>query len=146
MTTPAAGSTPVGSGARTVNQIVALVFGVVYTLVAILGFFVSETFAETEDNDLLGIFQVNHLHNIVHLLIGLALIVAAKRHASARAANLAIGLTYLLLGVIGPLLTGTEANIVALNAADHWLHLASGALLTATALLADKGARHSTSV
>ena len=130
-----------GSGARTVNQTVALVFGAIYTLVAILGFFVSETFAETQDNELLGIFQVNHLHNLVHLLIGLALLGASRSHSAARAANLAIGLTYLLLGLVGPLLTGTDANIVALNGADHWLHLASGALLTATALLADKSAR-----
>ena len=127
-----------GSSARTVNQTVALVFGVIYTLVGIAGFFVSETFAETTDNDLLGLFQVNNLHNIVHLLIGVALIAASRRLDTARGANLAIGGTYVLLGLLGWFIDDTEANIIALNSADHLLHLGSGALLAATALLADK--------
>ena len=135
------GSHEVGRTGRTVNQTVALAFGAIYTLVGIAGFFVSETFADRTDNDLLGIFQVNHLHNIVHLLIGVALIAASKRHDTSRGANLAIGVTYLALGVLGPLITDTALNVVALNGADHVLHLASGAVLTAVALLADKGAR-----
>jgi glucose uptake protein GlcU len=84
---------------------------------------------------------VNHLHNIVHLLIGVALIAASKRHDTSLGADLAVGVTYLALGVLGPLITDTALNIVALNGADHLLHLASGALLTAVALLADKRAR-----
>ena len=135
------GSHEVGRTGRTINQTVALAFGAIYTLVGIAGFFVSETFADRTDNDLLGIFQVNHLHNIVHLLIGVALIAASKRHDTSRGANLAIGVTYLALGVLGPLITDTALNVVALNGADHVLHLASGAVLTAVALLADKNAR-----
>lgn len=126
---------------RTINQTVALAFGVIYTLVGLAGFFVSETFADTSDNKLLGLFEVNNLHNIVHLLIGVALIAASRRHDSARGANLAIGVTYLALGILGPFIDDTEANIVALNNPDHLLHLASGALLTAIALFADKQAR-----
>lgn len=124
-------------GTRSVNSMVAAVFGAVYTLVGIAGFFVSETFAGRDDNTLLG-FEVNHLHNIVHLLIGLALLAASRRTATARTANLAIGVTYLALGVLGPFLTGTDLNIVALNGADNVLHLLSGALLTAVGLFADK--------
>ena len=130
----------VGRTGRTVNQTVALVFGAIYTLVGLAGFFVSETFADKADNDLLG-FQVNHLHNIVHLLIGVALIAASKRVDSARGANLAIGVTYLALGVLGPFIDDTAVDVVALNGADHVLHLLSGAVLTAVALLADKKAR-----
>ena len=130
---------------RTVNQTVALVFGAVYTLVGLAGFFVSETFAATDDNTLLG-FEVNHLHNLVHLAIGIALIAASKRLSSARSANLVIGGTYLALGVLGWFIDDTAANIVALNEPDHLLHLASGALLTAVALGADKHARTGTRV
>ena len=126
---------------RSINQTVALAFGAIYTLVGLAGFFVSETFADRNDDELLGIFQVNHLHNIVHLLIGVALIAASRRHDSARGANLAIGVTYLALAVLGPFITDTSLNIVALNSADHVLHLLSGAVLTAVALLADKNAR-----
>ncbi len=128
------------TGTRSVNSTVALVFGAVYTLVGLAGFFVSETFAATDDNTLLG-FEVNHLHNIVHLLIGIALIAASKRHDTARSANLAIGATYLALGVLGWFIQDTAANIIALNEPDHLLHLASGAVLVGVALGADKRAR-----
>jgi hypothetical protein len=128
---------PAARTGRTVNQTVALVFGAIYTLVGLAGFLVSDTFAATDDNTLLG-FEVNNLHNIVHLLIGLALIAASRRHDSARGANLAIGATYLLLGVLGWFIEGTDINILALNSADHVLHLLSGAVLAGTALAADK--------
>jgi hypothetical protein len=136
------GSHEVGRTGRTVNQTIALAFGVIYTLVGIAGFFVTGDvpFAGKEGDPVI-LFDVNGLHNIVHLLIGVALIAAAKRHDTARGANLAIGVTYLALGVLGPLITDTALNVVALNGADHVLHLASGALLTAVALLADKTAR-----
>ncbi|HWH28165.1 MAG TPA: DUF4383 domain-containing protein [Mycobacteriales bacterium] len=142
------GSHEVGrAGARSLNQMLALGFGAVYTLVAVLGFFVAETFAGTgqeENGQIFGLFQVNHLHNLVHLLIGVALIAAAKRHDTARGANLAIGVTYVALAVIGPFLTGTDLNIVALNAPDHWLHLASGLALAGVALAADRGGARTT--
>ncbi|MCW2681873.1 MAG: hypothetical protein JWM62_3274 [Frankiales bacterium] len=127
-------------GNRSLNRTVALGFGVVYTLVGLAGFLVSENFISKTDNDLLG-FQVNHLHNIVHLLIGVALIAASKRHDTARSANLAIGATYLLLGVLGPVINGSAVDIIALNGADNVLHLLSGVLLLGVALLADKDAR-----
>ncbi len=128
------------TGNRSVNSTVAVVFGAVYTLVGIAGFFVSETFAATDDNALLG-FEVNHLHNIVHLLIGLALLGASRRTETARRLNLLIGGTYVALGVLGWFIQDTAANIVALNEPDHLLHLASGAVLVAVALGADKRAR-----
>ena len=127
------------TGTRSVNSTVAAVFGAVYTLVGLAGFFVSETFAATDDNTLLG-FEVNHLHNIVHLLIGLALLGASRRTETARRLNLLIGGTYVLLGLVGWFIDDTAANIVALNEPDHLLHLVSGALLVAVALGADKRA------
>ena len=128
------------TGSRTVNQTVAAVFGAVYTLVGLAGFFVSENFISKTDDALLG-FQVNHLHNIVHLLIGVALLASSKRYDTARSANLAIGATYLLLGVFGPLINGSALDIIALNTADNWLHVASGLLLLGVALAADKHVR-----
>ena len=125
---------------RSLNQTLALAFGAVYTLVGIAGFFVSDTFADRTDNDLLG-FQVNHLHNLTHLAIGLALLAASRAHRSARSANLTIGVVYLALAVLGPFIDDTKANVFALNGADHVLHLLSGALLAGVALLADKDAR-----
>lgn len=125
---------------RSVNQTLALAFGGVYALVGLAGFLVSDTFAARDDDALLG-FEVNNLHNLVHLLIGVALITASRRLDAARTANLAIGVTYLALGVVGWFVDDTSANVIALNSPDHLLHLASGALLTGVAVAADGRAR-----
>ncbi|MDP9406541.1 MAG: DUF4383 domain-containing protein [Actinomycetota bacterium] len=134
-------TSPRTSGARSINSTVALVFGAVYALVGVVGFFVSGDvpFAGKEGNPLI-LFDVNGLHNIVHLLIGVALIAASRRTDSARGANLAIGATYVLLGALGPVINDSAVDVVGLNGADHALHLASGLVLVATALLADKRA------
>ena len=128
------------TGARSVNSTVAVVLGAAFVLAGLAGFFVSDTFAALDD-DLLVIFEVNHLHNIVHLLIGVALLGASRRTETARRMNLVIGATYLVLGVLGWFITGTQLNILALNSADHLLHLASGAVLVGAAVGADKRAR-----
>ena len=125
---------------RSLNQTLALAFGAVYTLVALAGFFVSDTFADQNDNSLLG-FEVNQLHNLTHLVIGLALLAASRKHRTARSTNLTIGVVYLALAVLGPFIDDTKANVFALNNADHVLHLLSGALLVGVAVLADKNAR-----
>jgi hypothetical protein len=122
---------------RSVNSTVAAVFGAVYALVGLAGFLVTDTFAGQEGDSLLG-FQVNGLHNVVHLLIGLGLLAASRQLRTARSANLAIGGTYVALALLGPFITGTDLNVVALNGADHGLHAVSGLLLLAVGLAADK--------
>lgn len=122
----------------TINQKVAYAFGAIYVVVGILGFFISDKFISQEDSRLLGVFMVNHLHNIVHLLIGLALIGAARGgDRPARSANLAIGAVYLLLGILGWFINGTALDIIALNSADNVLHLLSGAVLLAVSRAKD---------
>ena len=123
-----------GTSGMTLNQKVGLAFGAIYIVVGLLGFFVSDTFISEEDNRLLGIFMVNHLHNIVHLLIGVALIGASRAgDGAARSTNLTIGAVYLLLGIVGWFINDTALDIIALNPADHVLHLLSGVLLIAVA-------------
>jgi hypothetical protein len=124
------------------NRLVAVIFGAVYLLVGLLGFAVTGGigFIATDGGLLLGIFEVNPLHNIAHLLIGAALLIAGL--ASVRAAkgvNVTIGAVYLLLGIVGFFLVGTAANILALNTADHFLHLASAIVLLGVGLGADRG-------
>ena len=125
---------------RTLNQLVAAVVGAGFLLTGLAGFLVSDSFVGQEGGSLLG-FQVNGLHNVVHLAIGLALLVGARTLATARTANLVIGAAYLLLAVAGPFLTGTEANVIALNGADHGLHLLAGGLLLAVGAFADRRER-----
>ena len=60
------------------NRLLATVFGIVYVLVGIAGFFVTSGvgFFDTSGGLLLGIFEVNILHNVAHMLIGAALLIA----------------------------------------------------------------------
>lgn len=129
------------------NRIVATVFGAVYLLVGLLGFAVTGGvgFLATEGGLLLGIFAVNPLHNIAHLLIGAALLVAGLANVrAAKTVNTVVGAAYLLLGVAGFFLVGTAANILALNVPDHFLHLGSAVVLLAIGVGADRGARIAT--
>lgn len=136
-----------GQATRSVNRTVALVFGVVYLLVGLAGFLVTSGvgFASPDGNPLV-VFGVNPLHNIVHLLVGIALLAASRRHAAARTANLVIGGTYLLLGLIGLFIAdaGNSANILALNGADNVLHFATALVLLGVALGADKDVSRTT--
>lgn len=43
--------------------------------------------------------------------------------------------------MLGPFLTSADAHLIALNSADHVLHLLSGALLAGVGAFADKHAR-----
>jgi uncharacterized membrane protein YuzA (DUF378 family) len=125
---------------QSANRLVGTVFGVVYLLVGIAGFVVTSGsgFAGTEGGTLL-IFEVNPLHNIIHLAIGALLTVAGTSSVrAARAANTAVGAVYLLVGLLGLFLIGTGANILALNGADNVLHFASAVLLLGVGLAADR--------
>ena len=68
------------------NRLVATIFGAVYILVGLLGFAVTGGvgFIATEGGLLLGIFEVNPLHNIAHLLIGAALLIAGLARRARR--------------------------------------------------------------
>src|SRR3954452_12747562 len=73
--------------ARTVPEILALVFGAIYLLVGIVGFFItgfSDFFAHDTGKNLL-IFEINGMHNVVHIVVGVAGLVLARTLAGARA-------------------------------------------------------------
>ncbi len=126
------------------NRLVATIFGAVYILVGLLGFAVTGGvgFLATEGGLLLGIFMVNPLHNVAHLLIGAALLIAGLVSArAAKTVNIVVGATYLLLGIVGFFLVGTALNILALNTFDHFLHLASAIVLLGVGLAAERGTR-----
>jgi hypothetical protein len=125
------------------NRLIATVFGAVYLLIGLLGFAVTQTtgFAGTEGGLLLGVFAVNPLHNIAHVLIGILLLLCGvSTVAASRNINTGVGAVYLLLGVLGLFLVSTPLNLLALNAADNVLHFASAAVLLAVGLGADRSA------
>lgn len=123
------------------NRIIATVFGVIFLLVGALGFLVTSNvgFIASDGESLLG-FEVNPLHNIVHLLIGAVLLYAGlKSTLMAKRANTTVGAVYLLVGIIGLFITGIpEFNILALNSADNVLHFISAAVLLIAGLVLDR--------
>lgn len=126
------------------NRLVGVIFGAVYVLIGILGFTVTSGvgFFATSGGLLLGIFQVNVFHNVAHILIGAALLIAGLSNVrAARTVNSVVGAAYLVLGLAGLFLVGTALNILAINVADNVLHFASAALLLAVGLGADRGQR-----
>jgi Domain of unknown function (DUF4383) len=121
-----------GVARRTPLQTGALVVGAVFLLVGILGFVPGVT---THYSDLsgaghdsmaklLGIFQVSILHNVVHLLFGVAGVLLSRSVPGARAYLLGGGAIYLVLWIYGLAVDETSsANFVPVNNADNWLHL-----------------------
>jgi|SRR5829696_2035718 len=133
------------AGERTTLQTVALLFGIVFLLVGILGFIPGITsdapgdFAgEDSDAELLGIFQVSVLHNIVHLLFGIAGLALARTWDGARTFLIGGGVVYLLLWILG-LLGGAEW--VPVNDADNWLHFVLGAVMVGAGVLLGRDVR-----
>lgn len=130
--------------ARTNVQKAALVVGVVFLIVGILGFIPGVTtnydqlsFASHHSEAmLLGVFQVSMLHNIVHLLFGIGGIALARTQSSAKNYLLWGGVIYLLLWIYGLIIDhDSTANFIPLNNADNWLHLVLGIGMIALALL-----------
>lgn len=130
--------------ARSPLMLAATVFGAVFLLVGILGFipgittdYDTMTFAGHESEaKLLGVFQVSILHNIVHLLFGVAGLLLVRTAAGARAYLVGGGAIYLLLWVYGLLIDQeSTANFVPLNSADNWLHLLLGVGMVALGFL-----------
>jgi hypothetical protein len=126
---------------RTPVQNVARLVGVVFLLVGILGFVPGITtnlyegleFASDDGNaELLGIFQVSVLHNIVHGLFGLAGLALSSTWNGARTYLIGGGAVYAalwLLGIVG------GADWIPSNSADNWLHLLLGLGMVAAGVI-----------
>ena len=111
-------------------QTFALVFGVVYLLVGLVGFAVTgfDNFAGETYDDKVILFPVNPLHNIVHIAVGVLWLVSSGKHASAKSTNMLIGVVYGLVTILG--FAGVLKFLAIQNAgsADNFLHLASSLL------------------
>jgi uncharacterized membrane protein YuzA (DUF378 family) len=116
-------------------QVVAALVGIVFLIVGIAGFIPGLTtnysqmsFAgHMSDAKLLGLFEVSVLHNVVHLLFGVAGLIMAKTWSGARTFLIGGGVIYLVLWIYGLVIDlKSSANFVPFNTADNWLHLVLG--------------------
>ena len=116
------------TGTWTTNRVVALIAGIVFTIVGILGLIF-----DTTSGSLLG-FQVDLVHNLVHLVIGILGLVAAYT-GWPRTYNQIFGIIYIVIGILG-LFPGLYFDnrflgIMVINGADNGLHLVAGIILAA---------------
>ncbi len=102
-------------------QTSAKVFWVILLLVGILGFIPGAT----NDGMLLGIFAVNAVHNIIHILSGIIAIYCSMQSQDASKKYFQIfGIVYLLVTILGALNPGQPIlGFVAHNMADLYLHI-----------------------
>lgn len=115
---------------RTPAQLFALVFGIVYLGVGIVGFFVTgfDDFASDRFDEKLLIFALNPLHNLVHLGIGAAWVGASVKHLTARQANVGIGIVLALVALLGFVDLLEWLAVSGPESADNWLHLGTAIL------------------
>ncbi|MGE2772810.1 DUF4383 domain-containing protein [Rhodococcus sp. 1.20] len=134
-------------------QIASAAVGAVFLLVGILGFIPGVT----TDYDMLagaghhsgamlfGIFEVSVLHNVVHLLFGVAGLAMARMARTAQLYLVGGGIVYLALWIYGLVIDkDSSANFVPVNDADNWLHLVLGLGMVALAILTPRIVRRGT--
>ena len=135
MTSSSTSAPAAGTRDRSLIQLAALVVGATFLLVGVLGFLPGVTTdydslsgAGTESTaKLLGIFQVSVLHNVVHLLFGIAGLADGPYRCWRPHLPLGGGVIYLVLWIYGLLIDkASNANFIPFNTADNWLHFALG--------------------
>ncbi|HSJ16322.1 MAG TPA: DUF4383 domain-containing protein [Longimicrobiales bacterium] len=121
-------------------QRAALVFGIVFILVGVLGFVVTGGSMDADPATaprLLGLFPVNVLHNVVHLALGVWGLIASRAWGSAKTYCLVAGALYLVLaglGFVAPDLFG----LVPIGGNDIALHAVLGSALLVVGATAGK--------
>lgn len=94
------------------------ILGVVLVVVGLLGFFMT--------SPLLGLFEVDMMHNIIHLASGAIALVVAGNHSMARMFLIIFGLIYAAVAVIGFVQGDTVLGLFGVNMMDNYLHVAIG--------------------
>lgn len=102
----------------------AILFGIVFLAAGILGFVP----AVTPHHHLFGIFHVNDVHNLIHILTGvIALIVGFTGREASKIFFEVFGIVYVIVGILGFVYKDQAIfGLIANNVADTWLHLIVG--------------------
>lgn len=111
----------------------ALIAGIVYIVVGIVGFIpglvtapaatAPDLLVESGYGYLFGLFPINILHNIVHLVVGVLGIAAYRSFSSARLFARGLAIFYGLLAIMG-FIPGlhTTFGLIPIFSHDIWLH------------------------
>lgn len=130
MTTTQPAPAPARTARWTPAQRFAFLFGLVYFAVGVAGFPVTGTadFAGHQHQHTLLIFSVNPLHNVVHIVLGLAWLAGSARHRTARLVDLALGVVLGLVTLLGFAGGMGLLGMSGLADPDNFLHLATATL------------------
>ena len=123
---------------NTTIQKLAAVFGVVFIIIAILGFVAPGGMAMQPADPanapkVLGYFPVNLLHSVVHLLFGIWALAASRSWGGSRQFFISGGTIYLVLTIVG-FLSPSGFGIVPLGGADIGLHCVLAIVMLAIGL------------
>jgi hypothetical protein len=126
-------STPSGTAVArrtwTAAQRFAVVFGVLYAVVAVAGFAKTGVHGfAAHDHATLVVFAVNPLHNVIHAVLAVAALIGAFRPRSARIVDVALGIALGLVTVLGLLGWLGMLGMSGLADPDNFLHLSTAAL------------------
>ena len=115
---------------RSTLQTAALAVGVVFLIVGVAGFIPGITrdapgdfMGENSPASLLHVFQTGILHDLVHLLFGIAGVVMSRKWDTAKTYLIGGGAVYLLLWLIGMF---SAMDWLPADVSDHWLHFVLG--------------------
>jgi hypothetical protein len=114
----------------------ALIFGVIYLAVGILGFIPAlvhppadqapQLLVEAGHGRLLGLFPINIMHNLVHVAIGIWGLASFRSATAALLYARGLAIIYGLLTVLGLIpATSTLFGLAPIHGLDVWLHAAT---------------------
>ena len=98
-------------------KLAATVIGIVFVAVGLLGFV---------NNPVLGLFAVDTIHNLIHILSGVVLLAGAYSSLGSSMALKIVGIVYGIVAILGFFLVneaGMLLGIFVVNTADKWLHV-----------------------
>ena len=105
---------------------VAFVLGVILLIVGVLGYVRNPIVGPT------GFFVTNTLHNLVHILSGILLLIGVYTALGPSLALKILGIVYAIVAVLGfVMMKGDMLYGIRMNMMDHWLHVVLAIILLA---------------
>jgi hypothetical protein len=104
-------------------RFIAVLFGIGFIFAGVAGFMP----AFMINGALFGIFEVNDMHNMVHIVSGVIAIMAATSYKFTKWYFLIFGTVYAIVGILG-FARGGDLYMMHVNTADNFLHVGIGAV------------------
>jgi purine-cytosine permease-like protein len=128
------------------NRLLGLFLGIVYLIDGIYGFFLTSNtaFFASSGPQIIHLFSTNPFHNVVHIVVGVVLLVAALVGPRfSKGVNTTLGALFLLIGILGwiVVISPSSLNVLAINGPDNIQNFVTAVLLLVVGIGADPVAR-----